>query len=147
MDDKKKRILSLSLDEIKFVRESLLKELEFRREKQWRIFSWVSSVLVGVTAGIIALNGKDEGFAITPYHKGLLIFAITVLTAYACIWIRENRIKEQSILNNIQEYDVRFEIQVVQHTNAPNYVGYVGTTALLAVAAILVTLLVGGLTK
>jgi membrane protein YdbS with pleckstrin-like domain len=110
MDEKKKPISSLSLDEIKFVRESLLKELEFRREKQWRIFSWVSSILVGVTAGIIALNGKDEGFEIRPYHKGLLIFAIVVLTAYACIWIRETELKRKvfSMISKSTMLDLRF---------------------------------------
>jgi hypothetical protein len=33
-------------------------ELNYRREKQWNIFSWIATILVAVISGIVALVGK-----------------------------------------------------------------------------------------
>ncbi|MGL9621605.1 hypothetical protein QRQ56_26705 [Bradyrhizobium sp. U531] len=35
-------------------------ELEYRRKKQWDIFSWVVTILVSVIGGIAALTWKGE---------------------------------------------------------------------------------------
>jgi hypothetical protein len=49
------------------------------------IFSWVSTLLVGITGGVIALNGKD--FSFTALHKIALTFAVILLSTFSSIRI------------------------------------------------------------
>ena len=42
-------------DQQKFAYEMQRKEIEFRREKAWKIFSWVSTIHLSVIGGTIAI--------------------------------------------------------------------------------------------
>ena len=69
--------------------EYLETQLSHRLEKLWRVFSWCSSILISITAGVIALpKTHDVIFSISQ----LLIISsvILILTIYAYLWIDEN---------------------------------------------------------
>src|ERR1041384_3337493 len=52
--------VALPFDEKKFAYEILRKEVEFRRDKSWTLFSWASTILLGVIGGLVAIASKPE---------------------------------------------------------------------------------------
>ena len=130
-----------NFEEYKFAREILAKQVEYRREKQWKIFSWTNSILLGITGGLIAISGK--GFVLQTYHKVVLLGAIIVLTAYSCIWINENWRKSEDVNCKMVSYDTRFKFSLAY--SSPKRIlglGYVPTVILLALAAAITIFLV-----
>lgn len=69
-------------DTTEALRGILLKELEYRREKQWKIFSLVSTLLTGLTGGIIALRLRPQ----SPYHFPIMPSTALTLVAIALVW-------------------------------------------------------------
>jgi hypothetical protein len=125
----------------KFAREIISKEIEFRREKQWKIFSWTNSILVGIIGGLLAISGK--GFALSKPQKALLVSAVIILTTYAWVWISQNWKKENEAKGKAVTYDSQFKLRILKfNPNRKVTLGYIGTIVLLALAAILTTLLV-----
>lgn len=70
------------------VSDILIRELEYRRKKQWDIFSWCSTLLVAITGGIIALQKGPSG--ISNGQKFSISLAVVLLAAYAIPWIGHN---------------------------------------------------------
>ena len=68
---------------------SLETELNHRVEKLWRVFSWCSSILISITAGVIALP-KTHGINFTTAELLIISSIILILTVYAYLWIDEN---------------------------------------------------------
>jgi hypothetical protein len=56
----------------KYVRGLLADEIRYRRDRQWNIFSWSSSLLLGLIGGIVALAGASENFKLTTRYCVLL---------------------------------------------------------------------------
>ena len=93
------------LDHLRFIREAIHKEVAYRRDKQWRIFSWTATLLLGVIGGVIALTGRAEfHFPLWP-ARTLMAVAFIVLTTYACRWIYENIAAEAVARKELQEAD------------------------------------------
>ncbi len=133
--------------ENKLAWEILYKEIGYRREKQWKIFSWTNGILVSIIGGVIALTGKDKEFALKPLHKALLISAIITLATYAWIWIKENQNFIERILDRGKRYDIKLDLDVIisrKHrlSRMQRIIGYFGTILLITVAAILTVLFV-----
>lgn len=63
--------------------------LSHRLEKLWRVFSWCSSILISITAGVIALP-KTHGVIFNISQLILITSVILILTVYAYLWINEN---------------------------------------------------------
>ncbi|UWU75741.1 hypothetical protein N2603_38100 [Bradyrhizobium huanghuaihaiense] len=64
-------------------------ELDYRRKKQWDIFSWSVTILVSVMGGIIVLISK-ENMIPDPASRRAMALALGFLTIYAGFWIWEN---------------------------------------------------------
>lgn len=77
-------------------------ELDYRRKKQWDIFSWAVTILVAVIGGMIALTSKEN---IRPDHPSryAMAGALFFLTIYAAYWIRENLAAEDRADVKIKE--------------------------------------------
>jgi hypothetical protein len=64
----------------KFARESSMAEVMHRRERQWKVFSWVSSLYLAIIGGVIAISGSD--LTITRVQKGFLIGAVALFAVF-----------------------------------------------------------------
>lgn len=144
MDDKVAPFNQFSgFEEFKFARELLAKEIQFRRDRQWQVFTWTSSILVGIIAGIIAINGTDKGFVITTYHKWLLCLAVCIIAVCACYWLAEHTYKERRLRAKANQYDKDLGLDVELHSGKGHYFrGYILAIVLMAIAAFATILLV-----
>ncbi len=69
-------------DQISLILNTLEAQLSHRLEKLWRVFSWCSSILICLTAGVIAASASKKIFIETTGR--LLISAVVIiLTTYA----------------------------------------------------------------
>jgi hypothetical protein len=66
------------------------KELDYRRKKQWDIFSWCSTLLVAITGGVIALETAQQAYPLHRSQRAIISLAVAVLVAYAVLWIGHN---------------------------------------------------------
>jgi hypothetical protein len=130
-------------DEESAVIETLRKEIDYRRGKTWKIFSWASTILFAITGGILALAARgstNPNFLLNErYYKLLLLGAISVLTAYACLWINRSRKIEDRIWqlmsdgNYINEV-VADRVRSIEEPKRP-WLGYNLTLIFLGAAA------------
>jgi hypothetical protein len=110
------------------------KELDFRRDKQWQIFSWCSSILVAITGGAIALQMGPQPRQLLPIQRGIISFAIVVLVGYAFLWLSHNWYMEKQARSC-------FGDKVREQVWGPKrkVVGYRDALIMLGVAAMLAT--------
>jgi hypothetical protein len=133
---------------IQFKRQAIESEVAHRRDKLWRIFSWAGSLLVALTGGFIALRANQQSqFNPSRFQRGMLIFAVTVLTVHASLWLTQNLQLEDDAQEDLDKYD---EMLDIEHTKSERSrflqfvrrrFGYRPAVILLAVAAILTILL------
>jgi hypothetical protein len=64
-----------------------LKDLEYRRQKQWDIFSWSSTVLLSITGGVFALATRTTSLAWPTWEKGVISFSALTIAVFAQSWI------------------------------------------------------------
>jgi hypothetical protein len=74
------------VEALKFARDLLAREIQYRRDKQYQVFAWISSVLVAVIAGSIAI-GRNESLAKNPSLKCWLCAGVGVFALWGCLWI------------------------------------------------------------
>jgi len=60
----------------------LQKELEYRRKKQWDIFSWCSAILVSINGGIVALATQQKPHVWLLWQRGAVSVAVLTIMAY-----------------------------------------------------------------
>jgi hypothetical protein len=82
--------------------EYLETQLSQRLEKLWRVFSWCSSILISITAGLIATSAAKD-FHITDTGRVLVSAIIIIVTVYAWAWIQENLQFERNIRDQIDK--------------------------------------------
>jgi hypothetical protein len=85
-------------------REAVWKEILYRRNKQWSIFSWATSLLLAAIAGIVGVTIK-EGYELSSEQKASLVAALSLLTLYAWRWLGENIRREDHATKRIKEID------------------------------------------
>jgi hypothetical protein len=103
----------------------MYKELECRREKQWRIFSWCGTLLVAIIGGIVALAWRpDDPTVFTCIQATILSVAILALVLYAELWLGHN-----------WKHEDRLAGELKLKTIEP-FFGYTWAIGLLAVAAL-----------
>lgn len=125
----------------KDARDAALETLSDRRDKTWRIFSWTSSILIAVTGGAIALFDLEEpAYNLIP-QGAAIIFAVGVLSVYACIWLIQNKQLAANAGRIVGYYDEKlgFDTGFQRDTIQVTYVRVVTLLTLGAVAAILFT--------
>jgi hypothetical protein len=76
-------------DEQKSILDVARFELNYRREKQWKIFSWAATILVSIIGGALALAGNKK-FEFSVAQRTGMIVAILAIAGYACLWVRAN---------------------------------------------------------
>ena len=117
-------------------------ELDYRRKKQWDIFSWVVTILVSVIGGLIALTWKGE---IKPdlVSRTAMAFALVVLTVYAIVWIRENLEAEKHADEAVRTLLRGKGLEVDVFRKSSSFpLGYVGVVLLIGIAAVVTVLFV-----
>jgi hypothetical protein len=82
--------------------QTLETQLNQRLEKLWRVFSWCSSILISITAGVIAVSTSKD-FHLTTTSRALISIVILIVTVYAWAWIRENLRFEKNIRDQIDK--------------------------------------------
>ncbi len=78
--------------------QHLEKQLDHRLDKLWKIFSWTSSIFVGIIGGILVLTRIQEK-ALEFSDRILISIVILILTFYAFQWLKEN-LKFEGIIRN-----------------------------------------------
>ncbi|MEM9547642.1 MAG: hypothetical protein AAGA77_16800 [Bacteroidota bacterium] len=122
-----------------YAREKAMDALNHRREKSWKIFSWVSNILIATIGGTVLIASNDKsGFSFDFIPQGILLsIAITILSTYSMLWIHQNLKlagKASQIINFYNE-----ELGVDDGYEEPKIgFGYVYTIMLLTIAAVLV---------
>ena len=106
----------------------LQKELEYRRKKQWDIFSWCSTLLVAITAGVIALRTREPAYLPSWQAKVIISLSVSSILTYAVVWISHNWEQEIKSRERLGE-------KMKDHTRP--YFGYRGALVLLAIASLL----------
>jgi hypothetical protein len=87
----------------KLGRDIWQKEDEYLRDKDWRIFSWVSTVLLGSIGGALVLTKPNET-QLDTRHRYAGIVAIVAITLYAIIWTLFNERRRQGIEKKVQAF-------------------------------------------
>ncbi len=124
-------------ERLKYAREAAQKVLDDRRDKAWRIFSWASSILLAVTAGVIAVLGEAD----YDYKLFLVLWlSIVVLAWYACAWIKQNQDRADNAGDIVQSYNKQLGIETGHRPQKVFFIGYVSTVVLLTIAASLAIL-------
>lgn len=120
--------------------QTLETQLSHRLEKLWRVFSWCSSILISITAGVIALQ-KTSGNQFNIGQLLIISSVILILTIYAYLWIDENLRLEGKIRDQLDKI-------FTEELNYPNIkelrpdkakFGYKAVILLLGVVALLAT--------
>ncbi|MBX9648591.1 MAG: hypothetical protein K2X57_16235 [Xanthobacteraceae bacterium] len=118
-------------------------ELMYRREKQWHIFAWTTTLLVAVIGGAITLTGK----VCAPPAKSEVFYsalqylvmggAVIVLALYARVWINENMRLENLARKKVVELLKVHRISVVLPDPKKLPIGYVQVVVLVTAGALL----------
>ena len=125
-----------SFEKLRFARESIAKEVDYRRDKQWRIFSWTTTLLLGSIAGMVTISG-DKGFYLSWPLRVAASCAILTITAYACLWLDQNLADERKAMKALKCCDERLNItHITSPELGPRRFGYAETLVLLAIAAV-----------
>jgi hypothetical protein len=125
------------LERKKFAYEIYRKEVEYRRDKAWKIFSWASTIFIGITGGLIALyskqvmgDGRPENTLLPFESKLLLTGALLVLATYSCLWVHRNTSCRRKVAEKMDN------LKLVEKAEGSKIVfGYKFTLILLAVFA------------
>ena len=116
--------------------ELVYKELDYRRGKQWDIFSWCSTILVTLTGGLLLLQTTQPAHPLDPGQKRIISFAVIVLVAYALLWLDHNARKEK-LARSCFESEVSEKIWA--SVRFQDLVGHRLALVLLCLAALLAT--------
>jgi hypothetical protein len=129
----------------KFAFDSIRAEQMYRRDKQWRIFSWAATLLLASIGGIVALAGDGKfQFELCP-HRALMVLAVLSISVYAGYWIHENIELEGAAGKALDNYaDILGVRGVSPDPKRRPMFGYVMAISLLAFAAVLTIVLVPG---
>lgn len=123
-----------------FILKTLESQLTQRLEKLWRVFSWCSSILISIIAGVIALP-KTNSNVFSLSQLLIISSVILILTAYAYLWIDENlklegKIRDQ--LDKIFAEELNYPAFKELRPDKAKF-GYKAVILLLGVAALLAT--------
>ena len=121
--------------------QSLEKQLALRLEKLWKIFSWTSSLLVAITAGLIAISRSHDFTALRLSECVFISAVIITLAVYAYYWLNENLRLESVIRDELQSIFKEEIGDEKQYANRPDQArfGYKVVSLLLGMTALLTT--------
>jgi hypothetical protein len=130
--------IEVDSDKTKLIIDFVLKELDYRREKQWKIFSWASTLLTAIVGGVVALKTHSpRPFTYPILYRGALSLTVLALTLYACGWITHFLLLEIQARDALEEYTKDADIKFVKPNQVP-FFNYLYAICLLSIAALLV---------
>lgn len=101
-------------------------EVSYRREKQWKIFSWSATLLTAIGGGLVALKTQlrlealkaplQATQTLTLPYKFALALAVVGLWAYSFLWIRQNWRLSQKAERVLCDFDSKLEIDPTLRT-------------------------------
>lgn len=122
-------------ERFKFIIGTLREEVMYRREQQWKVFNWVTTLLLGIIAGIIALAGK--GFYFHLLHQFVAGFAVFILALFASLRINHDasvaKAHSTEAFNLAQTFNVAFDDKQYKK----RHLGHIGFIYMLAGAALI----------
>lgn len=128
------------IDDLRFARDSVGREFEYRRNHIWRIFSWAANLLIAIIGVVVALTAQDS-FSLTTAHRWLLTVTTAVIATHAITWtMMQSRFKD-NVEAVVEYYDEKLSI-MHQHPGVKkpfgsDLLGYVLTLGLLSLAVAL----------
>lgn len=107
----------------------LIRELEHRREKQWKIFSWASTIFTAITGGIVILKTREHPHQFNLALQWTLTWVVLVLVTSAVWWVGHNQSVETEVMSQLEKFGII--------RNWPRaWVGYRTSLVLLAAGAV-----------
>jgi hypothetical protein len=92
-----------------FKRGLLVEEVKHRRDKEWKIFSYATSVLLAIITAIVAISARPGFTNFGIRQKVILLATMLVLTAAAGWWLYRNLFTERRILKQLVDGDYKIE--------------------------------------
>jgi hypothetical protein len=93
----------------KFARESSMAEVMHRRERQWKVFSWVSSLYLAIIGGVIVVSRSELTLATWP--KVLLTVAVVLFAFLGWVRLRHDARVAKAHSDRCFELDEVFDLQ------------------------------------
>ncbi|MEL6105310.1 MAG: hypothetical protein AAFU85_04705 [Planctomycetota bacterium] len=84
-------------------REALVREIEYRREIKWRIFSWSSTLLSAITGGVATLK-LLHGSSPSLSCQCTMLLVTLILGVYSSIWVYVSQRHETLAWENLREF-------------------------------------------
>jgi hypothetical protein len=79
-------------DTLKLLYDEQRKELEYRRNREYQIFTWSATVLLALIGGSLVSRSKDSVLsAIGPVGVYLAVAAVLAFTIYVLVWLLHQR--------------------------------------------------------
>ena len=82
------RDANMKLDILKYVHQAQRNEIDYRREREYRIFTWSSSILLALI-GALLITKQTENLVWKPYGGwGNIVAsaAVVLIVAYSTVW-------------------------------------------------------------
>jgi hypothetical protein len=108
----------------------LQNDLEYRRKKQWDIFTWSSTVLLSIVGGMFVLE-RQGGTLTRPWEKLVVSLAALTVASFAQLWIRYHWKHELGLCDVLGKH-IGFSIMLKKPL-----IGYPHTLGALTMAALL----------
>lgn len=126
--------------DISTIIQNLERQLDHRLDKLWKLFSWTSSIFIGIIGGLLVLIKNTEIKLHIP-DRILISIVIAILSLYSYQWIKENlkferiiRKQLESLFNDELKYSRIKEIE----PHKAKY-GYSNVVLLLGAVAFIIT--------
>src|SRR5688572_9060867 len=119
-------------------RGALEKELAHYLDKLWKLFSWVSAILVSIIGGVVALRFQRTAATLPAVDKTILVAAIVILGATTVLHLRRVLAFESKVRDQIETCDRELGIEKYTSQGRPDedlasqYVSYTATVILLS---------------
>lgn len=120
----------------KFTRERMRDEVMYRREQQWKVFSWISSLLLAIIGGVIALAGNNLFLALP--HKILLSISVLAFAFFGSLRLRHDASVGGFYASSYNKLDKIFGLEFSSKDSKKRHLGHIGFLLLLTSITILV---------
>jgi hypothetical protein len=130
----------LKLDELTFAREIMAREIQYLREKEWKIFSWANTIQMGTIGGVITLVAVRG--SVLSLHRFILGTVSIACTLIAFMWIKQILKREEDTLTILNKYDEGLMIQSSGWSIKAAQIGYLWTLVLFELAVLMTILYV-----
>ena len=117
-------------------KNQILKEIHYRRDKQWNIFSWVSSLILAAIGGVVTISSSNY-FQLTFWHGLVLSLAILCLGIYSCYWLTQNIDRESEATKIIKDLDHENNLNNLYIDPEDYSIGYANIVGALSFVAII----------